>query len=83
LLRQIEDIARKQAGETPALSGLSRREAEVLRLVAEGLSNQEIADRLILSKHTVHRHVSSILAKLDLSSRAAAAAYAARHDLLK
>jgi DNA-binding CsgD family transcriptional regulator len=82
LLRQIEDIARKQTGETSALSGLSHREVEVLRLVAQGLSNQEIAERLILSKHTVHRHVSSILAKLDLSSRAAAAAYAARHDLL-
>jgi DNA-binding CsgD family transcriptional regulator len=61
---------------------LSRREVEVLRLVAQGLSNQDIADRLVLSKHTVHRHVSSILAKLDLPSRAAAAAYAARHDLL-
>ena len=82
LLRQIEDITRKQAGKTSDLSGLSRREVEVLRLVAQGLSNQEIAERLILSKHTVHRHVSSILAKLDLSSRAAAAAYAARHDLL-
>jgi len=46
------------------------------------LSNQDIADRLVLSKHTVHRHVSSILAKLNLPSRAAAAAYAARHDLL-
>jgi DNA-binding NarL/FixJ family response regulator len=82
LLRQIVDITRMQAGETSALSGLSRREVEVLRLVAQGLSNQEIAERLILSKHTVHRHVSSILAKLDLSSRSAAAAYAARHDLL-
>jgi DNA-binding NarL/FixJ family response regulator len=55
---------------------------EVLRLVAEGLSNQEIASRLILSEHTVHRHVSSILGKLGVSSRAAAAAYAARHHLL-
>jgi DNA-binding CsgD family transcriptional regulator len=82
LLRQIEDITRKQAGMTSDLPDLSRREVEVLRLVAQGLSNQEIAERLILSKHTVHRHVSSILAKLDLSSRAAAAAYAARRDLL-
>ena len=82
LLRQIEDITRKPAGTTSDLSDLSRREVEVLRLVAQGLSNQEIAEQLILSKHTVHRHVSSILAKLDLSSRAAAAAYAARRDLL-
>ena len=54
----------------------------MLSLITMGLSNQEIAERLILSKHTVHRHVSRILAKLHLSSRAAAAAYAARHDLL-
>jgi len=82
LLRQIHDIARMLPDETSGLSGLSRREVEVLRLVALGLSNQEVAERLTLSKHTVHRHVSSILAKLDLSSRAAAAAYAAGHDLL-
>ena len=82
LLRQRHDIARMQPDETSGLSGLSRREVEVLRLVALGLSNQEIAERLILSKHTVHRNVSSIPAMLDLSSRAAAAAYAARHDLL-
>lgn len=79
LLREIENKTRKQISKT---SGLSRREAEVLRLVAQGMSNQDIADRLTLSKHTVHRHVSSILTKLDLRSRAAAAAYAAQHDLL-
>jgi DNA-binding NarL/FixJ family response regulator len=60
---------------------LSAREAEVLRLVAEGLSNKQIAARLTLSEHTVHRHVANILVKLRLSSRAAAAAYAARHGL--
>jgi DNA-binding NarL/FixJ family response regulator len=79
LLREIEPQIRKQTDEA---SGLSRREAEVLRLVAHGMSNNDIADRLALSKHTVHRHVSSILAKLDLPSRAAAAAYAARHGLV-
>jgi DNA-binding NarL/FixJ family response regulator len=60
---------------------LSERETEVLRLVAEGLSNKEIAARLVLSEHTVHRHVANILVKLGLSSRAAAAAYAAKHGL--
>jgi pimeloyl-ACP methyl ester carboxylesterase/DNA-binding CsgD family transcriptional regulator len=59
-------------------SPLSHREAEVLRLVAVGLSNREIASSLVLSEHTVHRHVANILRKLTQSSRAAAAAQATR-----
>jgi DNA-binding NarL/FixJ family response regulator len=82
LLRHIETKTHKQSSKTSNLAGLTQRELEVLHLVAQGLSNQDIADRLVLSKHTVHRHVSSILTKLDLPSRAAAAAYAAQHDLL-
>jgi pimeloyl-ACP methyl ester carboxylesterase/DNA-binding CsgD family transcriptional regulator len=61
---------------------LSAREREVLRLVAEGLSDADIAQRLVLSPHTVHRHVANILRKLNLHSRAAAAAYAARVGLV-
>ena len=61
-------------GDTP----LSRRETDVLRLVASGLSNREIASSLVLSEHTVHRHVANILRKLGQSSRAAAAAQATR-----
>lgn len=61
---------------------LSPRELEVLRLVAQGLSDREIADRLVLSPHTVHRHVANVRTKLRLPSRAAAAAYAARQGLL-
>jgi DNA-binding NarL/FixJ family response regulator len=80
VLREIE--TRERAGKTPDLAGLTRREVEVLRLVAQGLSDREIATRLVLSRHTVHRHIHSILTKLDLPSRAAAAAYAARHGLL-
>jgi DNA-binding NarL/FixJ family response regulator len=80
VLRGIE--IRKRTDETPDLAGLTRREVEVLRLVAQGLGDKEIAARLVLSRHTVHRHVHSILTKLDLQSRAAAAAYAARHGLL-
>jgi pimeloyl-ACP methyl ester carboxylesterase/DNA-binding CsgD family transcriptional regulator len=64
--------------ETNGASPLSRRETEVLRLVAVGLSNREIASSLVVSEHTVHRHVANILRKLTQSSRAAAAAQATR-----
>jgi LuxR family transcriptional regulator, maltose regulon positive regulatory protein len=62
-------------------SVLTARESEVLRLVARGLSNKQIAAQLTLSEHTVHRHVANILLKLGLSSRAAAAAYSATHGV--
>jgi LuxR family maltose regulon positive regulatory protein len=65
-----------------AASALTPRELEVLRLVAQGLSNPAIAERLVLSEHTVHRHLANILGKLDLPSRAAAAAWGARHGLV-
>jgi DNA-binding NarL/FixJ family response regulator len=61
-----------------AFDRLTTRERGVLKLVGDGLSNQEIASRLGLSEHTVHRHISNILTKLDLPSRTAAAAAAAR-----
>jgi len=61
---------------------LTSRELEVLRLVAEGLGDKEIADRLHLSGHTVHRHISNIRTKLGLPSRSAAVAWAAQHGLL-
>ena len=60
---------------------VTRREREVLSLVAEGLTNRQIAERLVVSEHTVHRHVTSILRKLDLPSRTAAAVYAVRVGL--
>jgi ATP/maltotriose-dependent transcriptional regulator MalT len=63
------------------LGELSRRELEVLDLVAQGLTNRDIAARLVLSEHTVNRHVANILRKLGLSSRAAAASLAGRHGL--
>jgi len=62
--------------------GLSVRELEVLRLVASGKSNREIATTLVISEHTVARHVQNIYAKLGLASRAAATAFAFEHGLL-
>jgi LuxR family transcriptional regulator, maltose regulon positive regulatory protein len=61
--------------------GLSSRETDVVRLLAQGLRNREIASRLFVSPFTVKRHVANILTKLHLPSRAAAAAYAARRGL--
>ena len=68
----------RPAAASDADSPLSGSEAEVLRLVAAGLSNREIAGSLFLSEHTVHRHVANILRKLGQSSRAGAAALATR-----
>ena len=68
------DVAR--SGE--AVSVLTPRELDVLKLVTQGLSNTDIAQRLFLSEHTVHRHLANIMRKLGLSSRAAAAAWGVR-----
>jgi DNA-binding CsgD family transcriptional regulator len=68
----------------PDASGLTSRELEILALIGEGISNQQIADRLVLSSRTVERHVSNIYLKLGFegrSSRAAAASYAVRSSL--
>ena len=62
--------------------GLSPRELEVLRLIASGWTNRAIAAELVLSERTVDRHVSNIYAKLGVSSRAAATAYAYERRLL-
>jgi DNA-binding CsgD family transcriptional regulator len=70
-------------GAGTAEGPLTGREREVLALVAEGLGNRAIAQRLFLSERTVARHVGSILAKLGLANRAAATAYAYEHGLVK
>jgi DNA-binding NarL/FixJ family response regulator len=62
--------------------GLTARELQVLRLVAAGKTNRAIATDLFLSEKTIARHVSNIFAKLGVSSRAAATAYAYEHDLV-
>jgi DNA-binding CsgD family transcriptional regulator len=78
------DLARldSQTVSTVDSHGLTPRELEVLRLVAAGKSNREIAAELVISEHTVARHVQNIFAKLRVSSRTAAGAFAFEHDLV-
>ena len=84
----LETLAKRDEERAPGPgtrtdhAGLTTREVEVLRLVASGLSNQSIGERLFLSEHTVHRHLANIFSKLSVSSRAAAVAQAARRGLL-
>ena len=75
---------RTHASETPeadAVIGLTTRECDVLRGLAKGLSNRDIADDLVISPRTVNFHVTNVLAKLDLPSRTAAAVFAIRHGM--
>jgi DNA-binding NarL/FixJ family response regulator len=76
----LRSIGVKAARSGPrGLGVLTKREREVLELLAEGATNRQIAERLFLSPKTAEHHVRSVLAKLDLSNRAEAAAYAVRH----
>lgn len=81
-LRALGAADLEVAASTHAPGGLSVRELEVLRLVATGKSNAEIAATLVLSEKTVARHLSNIFTKLDVPTRTAAAAYAFQHRLL-
>jgi ATP/maltotriose-dependent transcriptional regulator MalT len=78
-LRYVNSLTRSAAREG---SGLTPRELEVLRLLAAGRSNRAIAEALVISEHTVARHVQNIFAKLDVSSRTAAGAFAFEHGLV-
>jgi DNA-binding NarL/FixJ family response regulator len=80
LRERLHQLAGK--GTRPHLpAGLSPREAEVLRLVTQGKSNREIAEELVISERTVANHLASILNKTGVENRAAAAAFAIRHEL--
>jgi DNA-binding CsgD family transcriptional regulator len=77
----LERTTAVPAAET--FDGLSERELEVLRLIAEGCSNREIGDRLFISQHTAANHVRSILQKTGCANRAEAAAYAVYHRVVR
>jgi DNA-binding CsgD family transcriptional regulator len=79
-LARIESLTRDAAAID--FHGLTARELEVLRLVAAGESNRQIASALVISEHTVARHLQNIFAKLRVSSRTAASAFAFEHDLV-
>jgi DNA-binding NarL/FixJ family response regulator len=78
----LEELVGTRAAARHASAGLSRRELEVMRLVAEGLTNRQIAERLVLSTRTVDMHVRSILTKLRCRTRTEAAGRAAQLGLL-
>jgi len=79
-LARVDSLTRR----APSIDayGLTPRELQVLHLVAAGETNKAIAAELVLSERTVDRHVSNIFTKLDVSSRAAATAYAYKHHLI-
>jgi DNA-binding CsgD family transcriptional regulator len=82
-VQALQEKAAEQPTPVPAYpAGLTQREAEVLRLIAHGKSNREIAQSLILSVKTVDRHVSNIFAKTGASNRTETSLYATRHQLV-
>jgi NarL family two-component system response regulator LiaR len=83
IARRLIQEFQRPVGQPPQTEPLSERELEVLELVAEGLSNHEIARGLVISERTVRNHVGNILAKLHLANRTQAALYAIRSGLAK
>lgn len=82
--RLIERALAASTAQEPAYpDGLTPREAEVLREIAAGLSNREIAERLVISEATVKTHVNNIFAKANLRDRAQAVVYAVHHGLAR
>jgi len=77
LMREIQ----RSSNLTPTVDPLTEREVEILKLVAQGLPNQEIAEQLVISERTVRTHVTNILSKLHLANRTQAALYALREGL--
>ena len=82
LLARVRALLRRAAGERPRASRLTAREQQVLQLLAEGLSQRDISDTLVISPRTAGKHIERILEKLEVRSRAQAVAVAYRDDLV-
>ncbi|MEA2469931.1 MAG: hypothetical protein QOE38_930, partial [Thermoleophilaceae bacterium] len=78
----LSAAGRAQGRRRDRVAGLSAREAEVLRLVARGLSTKQIAAQLVISPKTADSHIQHIYTKIGVSTRAAATVFAMRHDLV-
>jgi DNA-binding NarL/FixJ family response regulator len=81
VLNWMQQVGTQQSTEDP-LASLSEQERNILPLIAEGKTNREIATELVVSEHTVARHLQNIFAKLGVSSRTAATAFAFEHELV-
>ena len=80
-MKVIQEINKPLMNRTPTEEPLTRRETEILRLVSRGLTNNEIAEELVLSERTVRTHIGNILGKLHLANRTQAALYALRQGI--
>jgi NarL family two-component system response regulator LiaR len=81
--RVIQEVQGAKHAELNPFTELTDREMDVLKLIANGLGNSEIAEQLVISEHTVKGHVSNILSKLHLSDRTQAAVYAWRQGIVR
>jgi DNA-binding NarL/FixJ family response regulator len=81
--RVLQNIRGEGAGELQIFTELTERELDVLRLIANGLTNNQIAEKLVISENTVKGHVSNILSKLHLADRTQAAAYAWQQGIVR
>ena len=80
-MKVIQDMNKPLASRPPTQEPLTPRETEVLRMVSRGLTNNEIAEQLVVSERTVRTHISNILGKLHLANRTQAALYALRQGI--